>query len=64
MKTNDYNEVKINLTEKMLQKQFLLPYEQGNAITVNGKAINSKDIERVLISRGEDNSKCLLQKII
>ena len=58
------DERKLDLSNKQLTKRFLIPYENGTVITVNGKSIEPDDIERIKINRTNDNSSRLLSQII
>ena len=57
------DEVKLDLSKKQLTKKFLKPYENGNVILVNGKPIESDDIERIEINRTDVDSLILLPQI-
>ena len=57
------DERKLDLSNKQLTKRFLIPYENGTVITVNGKPIESDDIERIKINRTDVNSSRLLSQI-
>jgi len=50
------DEVKLDLSKKQLTERFLKPYENGNIILVNGKPIESDDIERIKINRTDVDS--------
>jgi len=58
------DEVKLDLSKEQLTERFLIPYENGTVITVNGKSIEPDDIERIKINRTNDNSSRLLPQII
>ena len=58
------DEVKLDLSKEQLTERFLIPYENGTVITVNGKSIEPDDIERIKINRTNDNSSRLLSQII
>ena len=65
IKSNHGNdELKLDLSKEQLSKRFLIPYENGTIITVNGKSIEPDDIERIKINRTNDNSSRLLPQII
>ncbi|HUU87941.1 MAG TPA: nucleotide-binding protein [Candidatus Glassbacteria bacterium] len=55
-----HDEVKIDLTEEQLRKQFLHPYETGKPIVVSGHTIPCDDIERISISYTEEKSDQLI----
>ncbi|MFA5340098.1 MAG: nucleotide-binding protein [Candidatus Omnitrophota bacterium] len=54
------DEVKVDLSKKVLLSQFIIPYEKGAPITINGKTIMSNDIERIRVSESEKNSSQIL----
>ena len=47
------DETKLDLTRDELERQFLMPYRQGLPITVNGRSIESSNLERVRISKSD-----------
>ena len=57
------DELKLDLSKEQLTERFLIPYENGTVITVNGKSIEPDDIERIKINRTNDNSSRLLPQI-
>ena len=57
------DELKLDLSKKQLTERFLIPYENGTVITVNGKSIEPDDIVRIKINRTNDNSSRLLPQI-
>jgi hypothetical protein len=57
------DELKLDLSKEQLTERFLIPYENGTVITVNGKSIEPDDIERIKINRTNDNSSRLLLQI-
>ncbi|WP_131769796.1 TIR domain-containing protein [Candidatus Protofrankia californiensis] len=50
MRNEKRDEVKIDLDEPTLERQFIRPYMAGEPITVNGRAINIDQVERIRIS--------------
>lgn len=58
------DEVKLDLSKEQLTERFLKPYENGTIIIVNGKPIESDDIERFKINRTDVDSSRLLPQII
>lgn len=57
------DELKLDLSKEQLTERFLIPYENGTVITVNGKSIEPNDIERIKINKTNDNSSRLLPQI-
>ena len=58
------DELKLDLLKKQLTERFLIPYENGTVIIVNGKSIEPDDIERIKINRTNVDSSRLLPQII
>jgi predicted nucleotide-binding protein len=58
-----HDETKADLTEEQLLERFLLPYEQGDPIIINGKTIPMEDLERIRISRSDKETKYIIQQI-
>lgn len=56
-RNNTRDEVKFDLNEENLRKQFLTPYENNNSIVINGKVIYPDDIERIRIYKTYRNSE-------
>ncbi|KKH97279.1 hypothetical protein EO95_16565 [Methanosarcina sp. 1.H.T.1A.1] len=54
------DELKLDLSEEKLLSQFIVPYENGENIFVNGKSIPPEDIERIKINKTEMNSAELI----
>lgn len=52
-----YGEVKLDLTEDILNERVLLPYSRGEPMVVNGKTIQPDDIERMRISTTKQSSE-------
>jgi len=48
-----YGENKTDVTLEQLIARYVEPYEQGRAILINGKTVQSDDIERIRISKSE-----------
>lgn len=59
-KSDRRTEVKLDLSETKLQKQFLTPYENNECILVNGKTIEPNDIQRIRINRTRKDSAEIL----
>ena len=57
------SELKLDLSKKQLTERFLIPYENGTVITVNGKPIEPDDIERIKINRTDVDSSRLISQI-
>lgn len=57
------NEIKLDLSKEQLTKRFLIPYENGTMITINGKSIKSDDIDRFKINVTDIDSYRLLPQI-
>ncbi len=60
---NIFDEIELDLNEERLRSQFLTPYENNESIFIDGKTIPPDDIERIKISRTEDNSSTLIPNI-
>lgn len=58
-----YSEIKLGLSKEKLYSQFIEPYELGNPIIINGKAIPSEDLDRIRITATTENSSRLLSKV-
>jgi predicted nucleotide-binding protein len=54
------DEVKVDLDEATLERQFLRPYREGSSITVNGRTVSSGDVERLRISYSDGSSADLI----
>lgn len=59
-KSDKRTEVKLDLNEEALRKQFLTPYENNEIMVVNGKTIEPNDIERIRINRTREGSAEIL----
>jgi predicted nucleotide-binding protein len=57
------DELKLDLCEEELLSKFIVPYENGENIVVNGKAISPDDIERIKINKTELSSSKLIPYI-
>lgn len=57
------DETKTNLTEEQLTERFLVPYEQGEPIIINGKTIPMGDLERIRISRSDKETKYFIPQL-
>jgi hypothetical protein len=53
VKGGKHDEVKLDLSEEDLERQFLRPYRQGGPITVNGRSIALEEIERLRITESD-----------
>lgn len=58
-----HDEVKLDLSKEQLTERILNPYESGTNIIVNGKSIESNDIERIKLNRTNEDSLRLLPQI-
>lgn len=58
-----FDELKLDLNKSELADRFIVPYEFGNTIMMNGKSINPSDIERFHINRTKESSPELIPKI-
>lgn len=57
------DELKLDLSKEQLAERFLIPYENGTVITVNGKSIETDDIERIKINRTDVDCSTLFPEI-
>lgn len=62
-KSDGRPEVKLDLSEDKLWKQFLIPYENNESIVVNGKAIEPNNIERIRINKTRNGSAEILPTV-
>lgn len=53
------DEVRLDLSKKKLAADFLAPYREGRAITINGKTVPIDDLVRLSISRSKGPSTAL-----
>ncbi len=58
-----HDELKLDLNRGSLLERFIGPYENGNSIIVNGRAIDVFDIERIKINKTRTSSSKLLPAI-
>jgi predicted nucleotide-binding protein len=56
-------EVKLDLDEATLERQFLRPYREGRGITVNGRSIPPDKIHRLKVSYNDMGSAPLIENI-
>ena len=57
------DETKNDFSEEQLQVRVLEPYEQGEPIIMNGKTIQPHDIDRIRISKSQETSQQLIERI-
>jgi len=57
------DEIKLDLSKEQLTERYLNPYENGTIIIVNGKSIESDDIEQIKINRTDVDSSILIPQI-
>lgn len=57
------DEVKLDLDEEMLERQFLQPYRDGTAITISGKTIPMERLERIRVSASEVDGRTLIEEV-
>lgn len=62
-KSSKNDEVKLDLSEEKLELQFLTPYYNGEPIIVNGKTITPNNIERIKISKSENDSQAIIRSL-
>ena len=58
-----FDETKVDLTEEQLINGYVTPYTSGLPIVINGKVIQVGDIERIRISRSEEDSNFLTNSL-
>ena len=56
-------EVRTDLDEETLEHQLVAPYLSGKSITIGGKAIPPEKIERIRISRSEEHSDSIVDRL-
>jgi predicted nucleotide-binding protein len=61
--SKSHDEVKVDMTEEQLHSRIVEPYEVGASIFINGKTITKDDISRIRISRSNENSSTIIQRI-
>lgn len=57
------DETKNDFTEELLREKIIEPYELGEPIIINGKTIQPSDIDRIKISKSQETSGQLIQRI-
>jgi predicted nucleotide-binding protein len=57
------DETKNDFTEEQLNVRIIAPYEQGEPIILNGKTIQPADIDRIRISKSQESSEQIIQRI-
>lgn len=57
------DETKTDFSEEQLKVRIIEPYEQGEPIILNGKTIQPTDIDRIQISKSQESSEQIIQKI-
>jgi predicted nucleotide-binding protein len=57
------DEVKNDLDQEALERQFLVPYRHANAITINGKVIPADRIERIKVSVSDEISEEIIARL-
>ena len=55
------DEARLDLSLEELLKRFVGPYRRGEPLVISGKSISSTDIERVRISKSEEEAKHLIE---
>lgn len=55
----DWDEVRLDLSEEILETSFLAPYRGARPIVINGKTVPIDDLARLRISRSERSSSKL-----
>ncbi len=58
-----HDEVKADLDEEMLERQFLAPYRNGQPITINGRVIQASKLERIRVSMSEEPSNQIIERL-
>ena len=54
-----HDEVRVDLSREELMERFVVPYRKGNTLVISGTSIPSNEIQRIRISRSEQDSKRL-----
>jgi predicted nucleotide-binding protein len=57
-------EVKLDVDDLTLERQFLTPYREGRAITIGGSTIGMRRIRRIRISHSDVDSSVLRRRLI
>ncbi|WP_455367594.1 hypothetical protein [[Eubacterium] cellulosolvens] len=55
-----HDEVKLDLTEKLLEEKILLHYRKGSPIVIKGRTIPIDDIDRICITLTDETSEKIL----
>lgn len=58
-----HDEVKTDIDEEILERQFLGPYRSGTPITINGKTVPMASVTRIRISTSDESSAQLIERI-
>lgn len=61
--SKSHDEARTDLSEEQLRERFLVPYEQGQPIVINGKTIPMEDLERIRISRSDKETKYIIPQL-
>jgi predicted nucleotide-binding protein len=62
LRTRD-DEVKLDLDDTTLERQFIRPYREGRSITVNGRTIEPNEIRRLKISYSDATATELIHRL-
>ncbi|WP_338826113.1 hypothetical protein MTBGP_04230 [Moorella thermoacetica] len=62
-KSTKKDEVKVDLTEEQMLQRVVVPYEQGESITISGKTITPNNIDRIRINRSKENAGEIIKQI-
>ena len=54
-----HEEVRVDLSREELMERYVVPYRRGNTLVISGTSIPSNEIQRIRISRSEQDSKQL-----
>ncbi|MEV6304641.1 TIR domain-containing protein [Actinoplanes sp. NPDC051861] len=63
VKGNRHDETKLDMDQESLERIFLIPYRNGDPITVNGRTIPQTDIERIRISVSKEPGDVILLRL-
>jgi len=58
-----HDEVKTDVSEDTLERQFLAPYRGGESITINGKTIPLESVTRIRVSMSEDPIATIIDRL-
>ena len=58
-----HDEVRLDLTREELEGRFLAPYCRGLPIIIGGKSIHNDDIERIRITKTDQDSSHLAKVV-